>query len=277
MLPRQLVPVAELFSRAILSPWRNRHLVTQLAARDIIARHKGSLLGKLWTVIHPLLLLTVYTIVFTRIFQVSWGGQGGDTSSFALVLFLGLIVFNLLAECLSGAPNLLAGNRNFVQKIVFPLEVLPWAKLLAALYHAAMSLAIWVAAYFLVLGPPPATVVLLPLIVLPVLLIAVGSMWLFAASSLFFPDIRQLVQVLTTVLLFLSPIFYPVESVPESLHALYHWNPIAQTIESSRAVALWGELPAAGDYARGLCSSTIYFIGCAAFFERTRPGFADVI
>jgi ABC-type polysaccharide/polyol phosphate export permease len=124
----------------VASIWRNRSLIHAFAKREVLGRYRGSALGLLWSFFNPLLMLTVYTFVFSVVFNARWGGGSSSKVEFALVLFAGLIVFNLFAECIGRAPSLIISNPNYVKKVVFPLEILPFVALLAASYHALLSL-----------------------------------------------------------------------------------------------------------------------------------------
>ena len=147
---------------------RHRSLIYASTKREVLGRYRGSVLGLLWSFLNPLFMLTVYTLVFSVIFQARWGAGGSSSKTeFSLLLFAGLIVFNLFSECVNRAPNIILGNTNFVKKVVFPLEILPFVSLLSALFHALISVAVWLVAFMFLFGVPYSTVILLPLILLP--------------------------------------------------------------------------------------------------------------
>lgn len=261
----------------VASLWRNRNLIHASAKREVLGRYRGSALGLLWSFFNPLFMLTVYTFVFSEVFKARWSAGSESKTEFAFVLFAGLIVFNLFAECINRAPSLIVANPNYVKKVVFPLEILPFVGLLAALYHALISLGVWLAAYVVLFGVPHATVLLLPLIVLPFSLFIMGLSWVLASLGVFLRDISQFIGVVVTTLMFLSPIFYPASALPETYRQILYLNPLTPVIEMSRDVLYWGKLP---DFATLtlylLATSVIAWLGFA-WFQKTRKGFADVL
>lgn len=259
------------------SLWRNRGLIHASAKREVLGRYRGSALGLLWSFFNPLFMLVVFTFVFSVIFQARWGGGSGSKTEFALVLFAGLIVFNLFAECISRAPGLILSNTNYVKKVVFPLEILPFVGLMSALFHASISLLVWLAAYALLFGIPHPTVFYVPLVLLPFCLFLMGLSWALASLGVFLRDVSQFIGVLTTALMFLSPIFYPVTAFPENYRYLLYLNPLTPVVEQMRDVLFWGKAP---DFFM-LAIYWIVTLGIAslgfAWFQKTRKGFADVL
>lgn len=259
------------------SGWRYRSLLLQLIRREVAGRYRGSFLGMLWTFVNPVLMLAVYTFVFSVVFQARWGGGSGDQFEFALILFAGLIVFNLFSECVSRSPGLILANANYVKKVIFPLEILPWVSLGSALFHASVNLAVLLAFLVVVGHEVPWTVLLLPLVLLPMLLLIMGLSWLLASIGVFVRDIGQFIGMLMTVLMFLSPIFYPISALPESVRGWLFLNPLSFIIEQARDVVIWGKLP---DWS-GLALYTGLALPAAwagfYWFQKTRKGFADVL
>jgi len=261
----------------IASLWRNRHLVHALVKREVVGRYRGSFMGILWSFFNPLLMLAVYTFVFSFVFKARWNTGSGSRTEFALILFAGLIVFNIFSECVNRAPGLMLSNANFIKKVVFPLEVLPWVALGATLFHALVSLAVWLVAYGVFFGPPHLTVLLLPLVILPLVFFTMGISWGLASLGVYLRDIAQFIGILTTVMMFLSPIFYPATALPPQYRHLMLLNPLTPTIEQAREVLFWGQAP---DW-------TVFFLYLAgalliaglgfAWFQKTRKGFADVV
>lgn len=263
--------------RTLRSAWSHRSLVAALTAREIAARYKGSMLGVLWAVLLPLLMLGTYTLVFSVVFGARWPSLGGSKGEFALVLFAGLLVFNLFAECINRAPTLVLQNASYVKKVVFPLEVLPVVTLAAALFNAGLSYLVWQVFAFFVFGTPPWTVLLLPLLLLPVCLLTLGLSWMAAALGVYMRDLAQLTTVLTGALMFLSPIFYPTSALPASYQPLLALNPLAGVIEAVRNALLWGKLPDIWTYIVQLLGSAVIAWAGLGFFQRMRKGFADVL
>ena len=259
------------------SAWRNRSLIWALTVREILGRYKGSALGLFWSFVTPVLMLVVYTFVFSVVFKARWNGADHSKSAFALVLFAGLMVFNLFGECVTRAPGLIIANANYVKKVVFPLEVLPLVAVASALFHLLVSLLVWLVAYVALIGIPPVTALLLPIVLLPLLLLAVGTSWLLASLGVFFRDINQIIGILITALMFLSPIFFPASALPQDYQVLLLLNPLTPIIESVRAVLIFGQFP---DWsALGLNAVLALLVGCLGFawFQKTRKGFADVL
>lgn len=259
------------------SLWRHRRLVWQLARREVLGRYRGSLFGIAWAIGNPLLMLAVYTLVFGYIFRAGWGTGVDTTGEYALVLFCGLTVFGIFAEVISRAPALILANPNYVKKVVFPIDCLPWVLVGAALFHAAASLAVLLLANLLLRGVLPWTVLLLPLVLLPLVLLAVGAAWFLAALGVYVRDVGHVVNALVTVLLFLSPVFYPASNLPLPLRRLLMLNPLTAVLESARGVLLWGQPP---DWGLLLpctaAAAAVAWLGWL-WFDRTRSGFADVL
>jgi len=254
----------------------NRSLIYQMSKREVIGRYKGSMLGMLWSFFNPVMLLIVYTFVFSVIFGSRWG-EGVSKIEFAAILFAGLIVYGVFSESMNRAPTLILNNVNYVKKVVFPLEILPWVGIGASLFHAGINLLVLLVFYLVVHGSLSWTVILLPLILFPFSLFVMGFSWLLASLGTFVRDIRQIIGVVVTAMMFLSPIFYPASAFPEAYKPFFYLNPMTFIIEQSRAVLLWGNLP---DWHGLLIYSLVSMLvawGGFAWFQKTRRGFADVL
>jgi len=258
--------------------WSNRQLIAQMTRREVLGRYKGSVLGLAWSFFNPVLMLAVYTFVFSVVFQMRWGlGEEESKTQFAVVLFVGMIVHGLLAEVLNRAPGLILGNVNYVKKVVFPLEILPVVSMGAALFHSLVSFGVLLLAFALFNGFLHWTAVLAPLVVLPLVILTLGLAWMLASLGVFLRDVGQTIGVVTTVMMFLAPVFYPITAVPEELRPLMMANPLTFIIEQAREVLIWGRLPnwiGLGIYT--LIATTVAWAGYA-WFQKTRKGFADVI
>ena len=244
--------------------------------REVVGRYKGSVMGLAWSFFNPVFMLIVYTFVFSVIFKSRWGVDESRTL-FAVVLFVGLIVLNLFSEVVNRAPSLILSNVNYVKKVVFPLEILPVVAIGAALFHALISLGVLLLAFMLFNGFVHWTVIFVPLILLPLIILTLGVSWLLAAIGVFLRDIGQTIAILTTVLMFLSPVFYPVTAVPEGFRPFIMANPLTFIIEQAREVLIWGRLP--DWFGLGLYTiivSIIAWLGYA-LFQKMRKGFADVL
>jgi len=257
--------------------WRNRDLIKALVKREVLGRYRGSVMGILWSFFNPVLMLGVYTFVFSVVFKARWNAASDSKTEFALVLFAGLIVFNLFAECINRAPGLILSNANYVKRVVFPLEILPCVALGSAIFHSLISLGVWLVAYLMLFGELHATVLLLPLIILPLMLLILGLTWGLASLAVYLRDVSQFVGIVVTVLMFLSPIFYPATALPEEYRYLLLLNPLTPAIEQTREVLYWGNSPDFGLLSVYLlCNALIAWLGFA-WFQKTRRGFADVL
>jgi lipopolysaccharide transport system permease protein len=252
-------------------------LLWQFSRREISGRYRGSLIGFGWAILNPLLLLAIYTFVFSVVFRMRWDGPVADRTSFALVIYAGMIVHGFFAECVTRAPTLIVDNRNLVKRVVFPLELLPWSALVVAAFHFAVGVALIAAAVFVKSGALPASAAALPLIVAPLALFTLGFTYAFAALGVYLRDLSQLAGFFALTLLFLSPVFYPLSAVPEEWRFIVAANPIAAFIELVRGALLYGHWPdprtLALAWAGGLAVAWLGFYG----FQRTRRGFADVL
>lgn len=267
--------------RGLISSFsQNRPLIARMAKREVIARYRGSIIGLAWSFVNPVLLLLVYTFVFSVVFKARWGDTGfgtDNTGSFAIVIFAGMIVHALFSECFVRSPLLVTSNANFVKRVVFPLEILSWVALGSAAFHGAVSLLVLIAGQLLVTGHVPATVLLIPLFFLPLMLFTLGLSWFFAASGVYFRDLSQVSGFISTVLMFLSPVFYPLSSIPENYRWAFYLNPLTLVIESTRALLILGQLPSVAAWGVYCAVSVgVAWMGFA-WFQKTRSGFADVL
>lgn len=261
----------------VASFWRHRELTYALIKREVVGRYRGSFMGILWSFFNPLFMLAVYTFVFSVVFKARWGGGSDSKTEFALILFSGLLVFNLFSECINRAPGLVLANANYVKRVIFPLEILPLVTLGAALFHGVVSLGVWLLAYSFLYGIPHLTVLYLPVVLLPLAFFILGASWFLAAVGVYLRDIAQFIGVLTTVLLFLSPVFYAASSLPEAYRWLLFMNPLTPVIEQVRLVLFWGQGPDAWLLIMSLTVSVAVAWAGFASFQKARKGFADVI
>ena len=261
----------------VVSFWRNRSLIRNLVHREVVGRYKGSMLGIFWSLANPIFMLVVYTFVFSVVFKARWHAGSDSKTEFALVLFAGLMIFNLFSECVSRAPSLILANLNYVKKVVFPLEILPWVTMGGALFHFMVSLGVWLAAYTLLFGLPHWQVVLLPLVILPLVLFVMGVSWGLSALGVYLRDVGQIIGLLITVLMFLTPIFYPSSALPEKYQTLMLFNPLTPPIEIVRGILYFGELPNVSLLVLYSFISLIFAVLGFAWFQKTRKGFADVL
>ncbi len=273
MIRQLLVSPREIATRL----WRNRALILMLAKRDAVGRYRGSVLGILWSFVHPLLMLTVYTFVFSGVFRARWNGGTGSTAEYALILFTGLLIFTLFAECLNRAPSLILSHVSYVKKVAFPLEILPWVAFGSALFHMVISLSVWLIFYLFVFGVPPVTALLLPIVLIPLVLVTMGLSWFLAALGVYLRDVTQFVGIATSAMIFLSPIFYPLSVLREDLRRLLYFNPLTLAVEHTREVLIWGHQPNWNDFSLFFVVGVVIACIGFAFFQKARNGFADVL
>lgn len=285
MEPYQKITPAGEATRSLLNPvkiaikfWHYRELIKQLTWREVAGRYKGSWMGLGWAFIHPIIMLFIYTFVFSVIFNARWG-MGGDEgkASFAIGLFLGLITFGIFSETINAAPMVILSNTNLVKKVVFPLEILPFVKLCGSLAHASFSLSILLMGMLWINHSLPWTLLLLPLIWFPLFLLTLGLAYFLASLGVFVRDTVTVTGIMTMMLFFLSPVFYPVQAVPESFRFFFKLNPLALYIEDARRVALWGAAPDWPWYLANVVLSVVVFSLGLTWFMKTKKGFADVL
>lgn len=271
-------------NRSLLNPlsmiqnlWANRTLIQQFTKREVIGRYKGSYLGIFWSFLTPLLMLCVYTFVFSMVFKAKWSAGGDSKIEFALLIFSGLVTFTIFSELISRAPGLIVGNVNYVKKVVFPLEILPVVVLGSSLIHSCISFGILISGLFLFLGVFHWTLILVPLVMLPLVLFSLGLGWFFASLGVFLRDISQIVGIAVQALMLMSPIFYPISALPEKIRFIYYINPISYVVEDMRGILIWGQLPNWPWLIVGTVIGALVAIGGYAWFQKTRGGFADVL
>jgi lipopolysaccharide transport system permease protein len=261
---------------------RKRMLLRTLVKRDISARYRGSFLGMLWPLLTPLFMLAVYTFVFGTIYKTRWTIPGREVADhsvgeFAVILFAGLIVFQIFAEVVQKAPPLIVGNSNYVKKVVFPIEILPLVTVGTALFHAVVSYVVLLVFVHFVFGSIPSTAILLPVVLAPLVILVVGLSWFFSAIGVFVRDIGEILGPVVTALMFLSPIFFPSSSMPVWVQPYYYLNPMALPVEMSRDVLIFGKIPDLATYGVYLMIALFVCELGFLFFQKVRKGFADVL
>jgi len=257
---------------------RHRYLLRQLVRREVEARYRGSFLGLLWSLITPLIMLAIYTFVFSVVLQARWGASPSSSRvDFALALFAGLTAFGLFAETISTAPSLILSNRNYVTRVVFPLEILPLARFLSNLVQAGFSLIVFLLAVLVLKGGIPWTLAFLPVVLIPLSLLSLGGAFFLASLGVFVRDINQVIGLATTALLFLSAVFYPLSSLQPPLQSIFVLNPLVSIIEDVRRVTLDGLMPDWALWCPVTLFSALFFMAGLAWFMKSKPAFADVL
>jgi lipopolysaccharide transport system permease protein len=272
---------------------RDRSLIWQFAQRDVSARHRGSWLGVLWVLLHPLVMLAVYTFVFAIIWEARWSGTPASAASpgpltgtlaekatFALTLFCGLVVYEVFSASVTGAPSLIVNHPNYVKKVIFPLEVLPLAQVLAALVLSSVGIGVLLFANLALRHAFSPTLWAFPLVLLPLVLLAAGLTLLLSALGVFLRDLKVIVTVLVQILFFITPILYPaekLEKLPEWLGSVLSFNPLAPIFEGARRTLVFGQLPDAAGLAYATLVGAVCFLAGYAVFTKAKRGFADVL
>ncbi|MBM3463270.1 MAG: ABC transporter permease [Armatimonadetes bacterium] len=260
--------------------WAHRDLTMQLARREVLGRYRSARLGILWSGITPFFSLIVYTFVFSGIFKARFTDNPAEGyAHFALYLFCGMLVYNVFAEVAARAPSIITENPNYVKKVVFPLEVMVPAVLMGALFRMAVGFVAWLG-FWTVLERvlPKPTLLLLPLVVLPLCLLTAGVAWLAAAVGVFVRDLAHAAGVVVQLLAFLTPVYYSIERIQQPLlRAAMQLNPLSQTLEQTRRVAIVGGAP---DWGWWLASLTLSGAACLlgyASFMKSKRAFGDVL
>lgn len=262
---------------ALHSVKSHRNLISEMIRREVIGRYRGSVFGILWSFLTPVLMLVVYTFVFSVVFKARWAGGSDSKTEFAVVLFIGMTIFGLFSECINRAPTLITTHANYVKKVVFPLEILPFVSLGAAFFHFCISMLVWLVFYLILFGLPSPEALWLPVVIFPMLIMCVAVSWFLASLGVYLRDVGQVVVVLTTVLMFLSPVFYPIVAMPEEFRHIMYISPLTYFIEQSRDLLVWGKGMHWLEWGKMFGLSLAMAFAGFAWFQKTRAGFADVI
>lgn len=256
---------------------RYRGLMRHLIYREIHGKVTGSILGVGWLVVQPLLLLGMYTVVFGVFMKSRWDTQGEGIAYFALALFPGLLVFNIFSECVNRAAGLVLQNPNYVKKVVFPLELLIVPVIAGALIQFFIGFLLWMALVAIVQGGVSWAVLLVPLYLMPFILLIAGLCWAVAAMGVYFRDLTNIIPLMTQVLMFMSPVLYPITNVPLALRPLLYLNPLTLVVEAVRGSGMKGGILIPPEYlAYSVGSFALAWVGIKVF-NGLRPGFADVV
>lgn len=262
---------------ALQSFYKNRHLIWQMTKREVVGRYRGSFMGIVWSLLNPVFMLAIYTFVFSVIFKTKWGTGSDTKTEFAMILFAGLIVFNMFSETVTRSPSLILSNVNYVKKVVFPLEILPVVSILSSCFHCLVSIGVLILFRLIVGSGFSVTTLLFPVVIAPLLLFSLGVSWFLAALGVYLRDVSQTIGLAMTALMFVSPIFFPVTALPEKYRIFVYLNPLSFIIEQGREVLIFSHLPDWGGlsiyYVFGSVSALLGF----AWFQKFRTGFADVL
>ena len=272
MGPRGFLPLS------LLKDVRDHHyLIGLLVRRNVEANFRGSLLGLAWAVLVPLMRLALYTFVFGMVLKVRWPGPPRSPFEIALLYFVGLTFFDFFFDCIGAAPGLILDYATFVKKVVFPLEILSFVAVGAALVRFTISVALLLGFYLAIDGVPPVALISLPLIFLPLVLVSLGLVWLMALVGAYVRDLRQLMVPITLVAMWLSPIFFPMSQVPGPARVIFWANPLSFVIESTRAALFEGQWPNLWVLGLYVLAALIFASVAHGLFLKAKAGFADVV
>lgn len=256
---------------------QQKYLLQQLIKRDFKRKYKGTVLGVLWPLVVPLLMLVVYTFVFSVIFKARWDASIDNSYEYALMIFCGLSSFNMVSEVMVRACTIISGNVNYVKKVIFPLEMFPITITITAMINCLISYGMLLIVNVLFTKRFYVTSIELVLQFIPLVVLCLGIAFLLSALSVYYKDIENAIGILSTMLLYVSPVFYSLEAVPGALRNVAGINPLSYIIENARRVCLNGRHM---DYKQYLCSviiSFIIFLIGYFVFKRAKDGFADVL
>ena len=260
------------------SLWKHRELIARLTKREILGRYQGAALGLIWSAVIPLISLSIYTLIFSQVFKAHWGNLEEEGSiAFALNAFAGLISFNILSECVTKSPNIISDNPNYVKKIIFPVEIMAASTTLAACFNGLISLGILIAFQLVALHKLPLTVLWMPMIWLPLILGCLSASWLLAATGVFLRDISQATPIALNLLMFASPIFYPISALPAAWQKIMELNPLAHIILETRRACIEGGQPHISYLAIGTLTALAACEISLRIFNRSKKFFADVL
>jgi lipopolysaccharide transport system permease protein len=256
--------------------WKQRTVLVLLTKRDISSRHKGSMLGKLWPILHPLGQLCIYTFVFSIILKIKFG-TSSSTENFAIYLMTGMIPWAIFSESVSRACTVILENPNLITKVVFPTEILPLVNVASALSTQALAFSVLVVSSFLVTGQIHSTICWIPLVILPLVFFSAGLSWLLASLGVFVRDTRHILNLILQAGMYATPIFYPTSSIPSELKWIAQLNPLAGIIDDLRRTLIEGRSPNWESFLAYSAISTTVLVFGLIFFLKTKRTFADVM
>jgi lipopolysaccharide transport system permease protein len=258
--------------------FQNRNLLRRLVKRNISARYQGAFLGGLWNFIQPLMMLCVYTFVFSVVFKARWGEYAENSKgAFAMIIFCGMACFSVFSESVTLSSGIICSNANYVKKVVFPLVLLPLSQVLSSFLSGTVWLVLLLAGTVLIYGGISWSILCLPLLLIPFFMLTLGVAFFVSSLAVYIRDTPYVVNVILQVFFFLTPIFYPVSAVPETFRKFLLLNPLARMIGQIRDVLFAAKLPEWGSFGISFAGGIVVFLLGFAWFNKTQKGFADVI
>jgi lipopolysaccharide transport system permease protein len=257
---------------------RNRYLILQMVRREVSARYRGSVIGVLWSLLLPLIMLAVYTFIFGVTLKVRWSQDTNENwGEFAIILFTGLILHQILADCITRAPLLMIANASYVKRVIFPLEILAWTTLGAALFQGLTGFVALCVFRLAMTGALPWTIVLVPVVVAPFALICLGLIWMLSAIGTFVRDVAQVITFVPLVLLFLGPVLFPLSALPPTARTMVILNPLTVVVMQTRNAVLLGQMPDWSALAVYSIAALVLAWAGLYVFLRSKSAFADVL
>jgi lipopolysaccharide transport system permease protein len=268
-------------SLGILTPlaraWHFRELIRAVVRRELMARFSGSILGWLWAIFGPLLMLSVYTVIFSHAVGIRASTAAHGVAGYSLNIFVGLIIFNLFGELAYRAPGLLHEHVNFIKKSIFPSETLAWTAAIRASVYAGISFCVLLVFELMITHGLPPTILLLPFVFVPFFLFLLGISWFLMALGSFTRDVMHLMASIVPVFMFATPIFYSIDDVPPALRIFLRLNIVGDYVELTRDVVLLNKLPNPWLYLGTVVASLLVFRSAYRFYMRYKNVFVDVI
>lgn len=265
----------------LISPFaslvKNQNLFWQLLVRDVQSSVRGSALGLAWIIITPLVLVAIYTFVFGFVLKSAWFSETESTVVVPLIYFTGLMTFSFFMEVITRAPEFIHSNRTYVTKIIFPIEILDWVLVGSAAFKLAAAMILLALFLLMTTGEMPVAMLLAPIVIAPLAIVCVGLGWLFSALGTYIRDIQQVLLALGPVMMFVSPIFYDINQVPEAFRGVFWINPLTFVLETLRGLLFFDRPVNWLAYAVYWLVALMVFYCGYAFFQRARRGFADVV
>lgn len=257
--------------------WRQRRFVWDLTVGSIASRYRTSWFGLLWPVIHPVLLIGVFTFIFAYVMPLRWVAEESGGVGFPLFLYSGLVVYTLFAEAIGRAPGLMLENQNLVKKVVFPLEILVLVAVLASLLFFIVNFIVFSAMMSVFGAGAPLHAPLVLLLVFPFALLLAGLAWFLSALNVYVRDVAHVIGIVVTAMLFFSPVFYPLASAPEAVQPFLALNPMTTVIEGIRVIMLDHAFPSWQSVVLLWIEALVVFYSGLFFFGRVKEGFSDVL
>lgn len=262
----------------VIQPWRNRHIVLTLAARELSARYRGSLLGGLWTILQPMAVVALFYYVLVVIFKTRWSSDSLSGGDFVVGMFIGLLIYNVFAETVGRSTGAIVSNVNYVKKVVFPIAVFPIINLVFALVNFATGLLVLII-FGLLWGVVrfDVTWMALPLVLFPVSFLALGVSWFTSALNVYFRDTAIIIPLLLQATMFLSPVFYNFDRASASVQSILIWSPLTIPITLARRIVMEGRIEGLASLLLSTMVAVVLMVLGYVFFRRIKPGFADVL